>query len=269
MTQYSLAPLKSFGSYLLVGGPRGPRERSLYLAPDFPKGNQQSAANICSQFPAVLAARGSRTDESISFKSFLMTSGERLTTACTARDRADELIKKRGEATHVIHLVVQPRGDVATIVATCSQKASDILRGQIAARSDRATVGARRQRPGTFTASIASTGDVMAVSRQPFLDAARRLLKLGHDPSTRLVMRWRGSSIDSLISTIGIAAGLAVREEPLRFEKYRPFVGIINPKEDALPKTIEDEPLAVDIDPITTAPATSEDRHSTSMMDDA
>jgi hypothetical protein len=65
--------------------------------------------------------------------------------------------------------------------------------------------------PGHFVAKLASNGDVLvASSRIPFLDAARRLLELGHAADTVLVMKH--GQTESLRATIGIAAALTVKE---------------------------------------------------------
>jgi hypothetical protein len=65
--------------------------------------------------------------------------------------------------------------------------------------------------PGHFLAKLASNCDVLvASSRTPFLDAARRLLELGHAADTVLVMKH--GQTESLRNTIGIAAALTVKE---------------------------------------------------------
>jgi hypothetical protein len=65
--------------------------------------------------------------------------------------------------------------------------------------------------PGHFVAKLASNGDVLvASSRIPFLDAARRLLELGHMADTILVMKH--GQTESLRATIGTAAALTVKE---------------------------------------------------------
>jgi hypothetical protein len=65
--------------------------------------------------------------------------------------------------------------------------------------------------PGHFVAKLASNGDVLvASSRIPFLDAARRLLELGHPTDTVLVMKH--GQAESLRATIGNAAALTVKE---------------------------------------------------------
>jgi hypothetical protein len=60
-------------------------------------------------------------------------------------------------------------------------------------------------------------------SRQPFLDAARRLIEQGYDPATMLVMRHAGSSIDSLRAPLGVAACLTVDEHHGVFARWKPF----------------------------------------------
>lgn len=82
------------------------------------------------------------------------------------------------------------------------------------------------KRAGYFAAHLADRGDVIVrSSRQPFLDATRRLIDLGYDPSMVLIMRHAGSDIDSLRVPIGVAAKLSVKEgrgKP-RFVKWEPF----------------------------------------------
>jgi hypothetical protein len=53
-------------------------------------------------------------------------------------------------------------------------------------------------------------GRPICISPTPFLDSARALLANGIDPSTTLVMRHAGSSINALIGKIGAAAKLRV-----------------------------------------------------------
>jgi hypothetical protein len=61
----------------------------------------------------------------------------------------------------------------------------------------------------------------LVISRTPFLSAARALRDRGVSPDTRLVMRWRGSAIDSLSAQLGVAAALAVSEgPPMHFVRY-------------------------------------------------
>ncbi len=73
----------------------------------------------------------------------------------------------------------------------------------------------------TYHASV--DGVRLCTSHQPFLDSARVLLQAGGDPSTRIVMRRKGSDVDCLISTIGAAAKLTVKERAFggcRFELW-------------------------------------------------
>ena len=60
-------------------------------------------------------------------------------------------------------------------------------------------------------------------SRQPFLDAARKLLELGYDPKTILIMRHSKTGTESLRGPIGMAAKLTVAERPNgpKFELYK------------------------------------------------
>jgi hypothetical protein len=67
------------------------------------------------------------------------------------------------------------------------------------------TAGLRGRR-GYFDASLADGRVIVRASRQPFLDAARRLLDLGHDPADLLID-------GGLTAQIGAAAKLTVRED--------------------------------------------------------
>ena len=67
---------------------------------------------------------------------------------------------------------------------------------------------------GRFCARLADGGRVIVrSSRQPFLDAARRLLAIGYDQTTLLAMRHVGSDTDCLIAQIGAASTLRVKED--------------------------------------------------------
>ena len=76
---------------------------------------------------------------------------------------------------------------------------------------------------GTYFASLEGETQPMVASPTPFLCAARVLLARGFAPEERIAMRWRGDIFDSLAALLGAAAGLAVREGPLRFVRYRPL----------------------------------------------
>jgi len=85
------------------------------------------------------------------------------------------------------------------------------------------TAGSRRRR-GYFDASTAD-GPLVRASRQPFFDAARRLIDLGYDSATVLVMRHAGSDTDCLTAQIGAAAKVSVKEDRNgpRFVPYEPI----------------------------------------------
>ena len=77
-------------------------------------------------------------------------------------------------------------------------------------------------------------------SRQPFLDAARKLLELGYDPQTILIMRHSKTGTESLRGPIGEAAKLTVIERPNgpKFELYESAASIrsrMPPKSPAKP----------------------------------
>jgi hypothetical protein len=86
------------------------------------------------------------------------------------------------------------------------------------------TVKATATRPGCYEARLDGYLLVSA-SRQPFVDAARRLLRLGYDSTTVLVMRHAGSDTDSLTAQIGVAAKLRVKEDRRgpRFVPWEPI----------------------------------------------
>ena len=46
---------------------------------------------------------------------------------------------------------------------------------------------------GRYRAYVKAEQEPLCVSRQPFLDGARKLLARGHDRRTILVMRWAGA----------------------------------------------------------------------------
>ena len=77
-------------------------------------------------------------------------------------------------------------------------------------------------------------GELLCVSRTPFLSAARALLARGHPPTDKLEMRRRPDEPAALTSTIGAAAKLTVWETPLGpvFGPYR-----TNPRLAGGPKT--------------------------------
>ena len=68
------------------------------------------------------------------------------------------------------------------------------------------------RRPGRYDARLDDGRVLVTASKQPFVDAARRLIDFGYDPTTVLVMRHAGSDTDALIGRIGAAAKLRVKE---------------------------------------------------------
>ncbi len=69
-------------------------------------------------------------------------------------------------------------------------------------------------RTGRYQARLDGDGRVLCVSRTPFFDAARKLVEVGYDPDTTLVLRHEGSGTDSLQARLGTAASLTVEETP-------------------------------------------------------
>jgi len=59
--------------------------------------------------------------------------------------------------------------------------------------------------------------------RQPLLDAARELLRLGADPDAILVIRRFGNSTESLLARIGVWASLTVKERDCRGPVFEAF----------------------------------------------
>jgi hypothetical protein len=76
------------------------------------------------------------------------------------------------------------------------------------------------KRPGLYDACLDDGGVLIIASRQPFLDAARRLLDLGYDPTIVLVMEH-----GCLTAQIGAAAKLRVKEDRRgpRFVDWEPI----------------------------------------------
>jgi hypothetical protein len=61
------------------------------------------------------------------------------------------------------------------------------------------------------------------VSRQPFLDGARKLIAKEHNSATILAMRWAGAKNWALRSALGAAAKLTVDEHNGTFAKWKPY----------------------------------------------
>ena len=79
------------------------------------------------------------------------------------------------------------------------------------------------QRRGRYRAYIGTEPKPLCVSRQPFLDGARKLLERGHDRRTILVMRWAGAKDWALRGSLGAAAKLTVDEHNGTFAKWKPY----------------------------------------------
>jgi len=68
-------------------------------------------------------------------------------------------------------------------------------------------------RSGLYDARLGDGCILVTASRQPFVDAARRLLDLGYYPTAMLVLRHAGSDTECLTAQIGAAAKLRVKED--------------------------------------------------------
>lgn len=65
--------------------------------------------------------------------------------------------------------------------------------------------------------------DVLLVSRQPLLDTARVLIRIGCRPDAIIAMRRRNSVSDDLRASLGVAAKYTVDETKTVFAKWKPF----------------------------------------------
>jgi hypothetical protein len=77
------------------------------------------------------------------------------------------------------------------------------------------------RRPGRCRAYVGSEQELLCVSRQPLLDGARKLIAMGHYPSTMVVMRWAGAKEWALRGPLGVAAKLTVDEHNGTFGKWK------------------------------------------------
>ena len=80
------------------------------------------------------------------------------------------------------------------------------------------------RRGTTYSATLESTGETLLTNvREPFLSAARALLRSGRaEPTDRLEMRHQGQPV-ALRGSIGKAAGLTVRETASQGPMFAPF----------------------------------------------
>jgi hypothetical protein len=75
--------------------------------------------------------------------------------------------------------------------------------------------------PGIFEAKV--DGKLIAKSKQPFLDSARKLAKLGYGLESTLAIYRKGSDVLALKLKLGAAAKLTVDEKGPFFKKFEPF----------------------------------------------
>jgi hypothetical protein len=68
-------------------------------------------------------------------------------------------------------------------------------------------------------------GGFFCESGTPLLCGARALLQIGVAPETPLQMRHDGSTTIAMVTTVGVAARLSVREggSTVRFERWKPY----------------------------------------------
>jgi hypothetical protein len=76
---------------------------------------------------------------------------------------------------------------------------------------------------GRYRACVEAEQEPLCVSRQPFLDSARKLLARGHDPQTMLIMRWAGAKDWALRGPLGVAAKLTVDEHNGTFAEWKAY----------------------------------------------
>ena len=76
---------------------------------------------------------------------------------------------------------------------------------------------------GRYRAYVEAEQEPLCVSRQPFLDGARKLLARGHDRRTILIMRWAGAKEWALRGPLEAAAKLTVDEHNGTFAKWKPL----------------------------------------------
>jgi hypothetical protein len=79
------------------------------------------------------------------------------------------------------------------------------------------------KRAGRYQAYVDGQQAPLCVSRQPFLGSARKLVWLGHDPLTILLMRWAGANDWALRGQLGTTAKLTVDEHNGVFAEWKPY----------------------------------------------
>jgi hypothetical protein len=89
--------------------------------------------------------------------------------------------------------------------------------------------------PGRFQARLESTNELLVgSSRQPFLDSARALIEMGHDPTMMLEMMHARGNVVALRARLGKAAKLSV-EEGVNGPRFVPFRKGLKPCVNAPP----------------------------------
>jgi hypothetical protein len=78
-------------------------------------------------------------------------------------------------------------------------------------------------RPGRHCAYVETERTPLCVSRQPFLDSARKLIAKGHNSATLLAMQWAGAKDWALCGSLKAAANLTVDEHNGTFAKWKPY----------------------------------------------
>jgi hypothetical protein len=110
------------------------------------------------------------------------------------------------------------------------------------------------RRPGRYRAYVGTEQELLCVSRQPFLDGARKLLARGHDRRTMLVMRWAGAKEWALRGPLGAAAKLTVDEHNGTFAKWKPLSrSAVPPKIAKSAEELPEDPTAEKTRPGSTA----------------
>jgi hypothetical protein len=109
-------------------------------------------------------------------------------------------------------------------------------------------------RPSYYTAKDVAGRVVVRASRQPLLDAARALARVGMPPEAIVTARHRGSGIVAMRATIGEAAKWRLEESDrggLKRRPWRPF----DPAQVSAHGVVENEQPATPMDDRSSAPA--------------
>jgi hypothetical protein len=95
--------------------------------------------------------------------------------------------------------------------------------------------------------TVFGTTVLARATREPLLDAARRLMSLGFDPDTTVILKHLGSDTECLRSRIGAAAKLTVDESGTpRFKRWKPFSrGAVAPPSEKKCRGLWQEPQSV------------------------